>query len=213
MLMRRCSGLLLALGLFVACTSGSGTDAGLDASGETGADSSAPQCVPPYGGPVNGPVDAHCKTDGGDIIQPVDMNSCHPPADASSPDAGTKPQPEILSGLEGDDVDCKYHVKWTANPGLCRNGGVTFTVIVTNKTDGKPATGAKPYGTFVLPPSRPAKGMPTNSVETSPGTYNIGPVIFDEKGKWLVEFHFYGECEETLDDSPHSHVSFFFNVP
>jgi hypothetical protein len=159
-----------------------------------------------------GPVDAHCKADGGDIIEHVDPNSCHPPSDASAPDAGGHSHAEIMFNLEGDDVDCKYHVKWTSTP-VCRNGGVTFTVTLTYKEDGKPATGAKPYGVFVLPPSRPAKGMPMNSAETSPGVYNVGPVIFDDKGRWTMELHFYGECESTLHDSPHSHASFYIDVP
>ena len=55
-----------------------------------------------------------------------------------------------MYGTEGDDDDCKYHVKWTA-ASVAMNKDVTFTVVATTKADCKPVTlnftwtpGAKP---------------------------------------------------------------------
>ena len=49
--------------------------------------------------------------------------------------------------------------------------------------------------------------------ETSPGTYKIGPIVFDRPGGWVVRFHFFGSCDDYLDTSPHGHAAFFVTVP
>jgi len=214
--------LFLGLGMILACTSDdSKKDGGTDGN-PSDAPAEAKMCMMPYGGAVMGMADNHCiDTDGGMIVQPTDPMSCHPPADAGSNDAGGPMYGTTMLNAEGDDDDCKYHVKWTATP-LCNGGATTFTLTVTRKTDGKPATGANPYTETVLPPSHLAGGKPTTQ-EIMPGVYTIGPVIFDQStsgcsaaamGKcWYVRFHMFGDCEDTLDTSPHGHAAFFINVP
>lgn len=206
---RKCMSLLAGCGLIIACTNNDGkADAG-DGSAETSV-----ACMPPYGGPVMGAMDAHCKSDGGDMIQPTDPASCHPPPDAgmTMDDAGMDGMyGETMNGSEGDDDDCKYHLKWSSTD-VCRGGDVTFTLTVTRKADGMPATGANPYTETVLPPAHLAGGNPTTK-ETMPGVYTIGPVRFDQPGKWYVRFHLYGDCEDTLDTSPHGHAAFYVSVP
>jgi hypothetical protein len=208
--------LIAGFGLLIACTNNNGDSDAVDGGG----DATVPQCtMGPFGGAVSGAMDMHCMDDAGAIVQPTDQASCHPPADAAPPpddggmdDGGMKAlYGPTMFNSEGDDDDCKYHVKWSATP-VCRNGGVTFTITVTKKADGKPATGANPYTESVLLPAHVAAGSPTTN-ETMPGVYTIGPIIFDQPGKWFVRFHLYGDCDDTLDTSPHGHAAFFVNVP
>jgi hypothetical protein len=164
------------------------------------------------GGPVSGTHDDHCTDEAGAIVRVIDPASCHPEA-GPDPDAGTPPShDEIANGSEGDDDDCKYRIKWSVTP-VCRDGNVTFTVTLTKKADGKPATGAHPYAEIVLPPSHTAPNTMAMSTETQPGVYTIGPHKFDQAGKWYVRFHFYADCEDFPEDSPHGHGAFFVNVP
>ncbi len=115
-------------------------------------------------------------------------------------------------GYEADDDDCKYHVKWSATP-ICENAGVTFTVTVTTKTDGKPVTGAGTYIEAVLGDTHPAPDSNPTTKETTPGTYQIGPVRFDKPGQWTVRFHIHGECTDVAETSQHGHAGFFVDVP
>jgi hypothetical protein len=46
-----------------------------------------------------------------------------------------------------------------------------------------------------------------------PGTYSVGPVRFDQAGRWFVRFHFYETCSDAPEDSPHGHVAFWVDVP
>ncbi len=116
-----------------------------------------------------------------------------------------------LYGTSGDDDDCKYHVVWSSSA-LCENQGVTFTVKVTSKTDGSPVTGAGTLIEAVLGDTH-SSPMTGNTTEDPPGTYQIGPVIFDEPGMWTVRFHIHEECSDLSDESPHGHAAFFVNVP
>jgi hypothetical protein len=50
-------------------------------------------------------------------------------------------------------------------------------------------------------------------VEEPPGTYTIGPVVFDEAGDWTVRFHFNELCCDVVPDSPHGHAAFHIHVP
>ena len=177
-----------------------------------------------HGGPVAGPADTHCQ---GQPPQPTSEAACHPnqsPADAGTDQADggtdqadggaaiiTSDYGATLFGSEGDDDDCKYHVKWTAS--LIREGSnVTFTVTATHKTDGSPLTGANPIAEVFLSPTHPSPSVPTGT-ELSPGVYAIGPVDFDAPGKWTVRFHFYEDCVDQTPDSPHGHAAFYVNVP
>jgi len=188
----------------------------------------------PAGGPVAGAQDAHCAADGG-ISQSVSAASCHP-GDAGAPpdDAGDSGGGAADAGggieygdtefnSEGDDDDCKYHVKWTATS-IRQATDVTFTVTVTAKDAAsspmRPLPGEGSGGLFpvrlevFLNDTHPAPNSTQSAQETSTqGTYTVGPIRFDASGQWTVRFHFHESCEDTLDDSPHGHAAFFVQVP
>ena len=120
---------------------------------------------------------------------------------------------DTLSNGEGDDDDCKYHVKWSG-AAIRQGGDVAFTVTVTTKSDGKPAVGTPIRAEVYLNDTHPGPNTNQKSVETStPGTFTVGPVRFDASGKWTVRWHFHEECSDLLDDSPHGHIAFFVQVP
>ncbi|APR83021.1 Hypothetical protein A7982_08370 [Minicystis rosea] len=155
------------------------------------------------GGPVEGPADDHC----GSTVQVVDPSVCMA--------TGTAPEEEEHTtryNAEGDDDECKYHVAWTATD-IGQNEDVTFTVVVTAKADGKPVTGANTYAEAFLNATHPAPNTDATTTESPAGTYRIGPVRFDEAGQWTVRFHFFDECTEVEEATPHSHIAFFVSVP
>jgi hypothetical protein len=177
----------------------------------------AQTCAKP-GGPIMAAADMHCMDpEAGPIVQPTDPASCHP--DAAVPDAGamTCAYGDTLNNAEGDDDDCKYHVKWTSTP-ICVNNDVTFTVTATHKTDGTPLTGSNPVieafvGMMPCGSTHPAPNSNPSTKEGPPGTYSIGPIHFDVAGQWAVRFHFNEDCEDLLPTSPHGHAAFFVQVP
>jgi hypothetical protein len=189
------------------------------------------------------PADDHCTAGGMDIKQATDLASCTvtaaPAGDAAddagddSGDAAAAASPSdggptgdcdpsafgaSMYGTAGSDDDCKYDVRWTSTP-ICEGGnGVYFTVTATKRVDGTPLTGAAPYIESVQACSHPSPNPPppamTQAEEAPPGTYKIGPIVFDRPGGWVVRFHFYGtNCEDTVPTSPHGHAAFFVNVP
>ncbi len=201
----------------------------------------AGSCSSP-GGPVQGPPDDHCyASDGGAIVQPTTAAACY--ADAGPPgtgdDAGSGGDAggdggadagnigncgdptygPTMYGQHGGDDDCKYDVTWTSTP-VCRNQPVYFTLIVTRRTDGSPLTGANPRPDVVLdcqfPVPNGPDGKPTaraQSPEVAPGTYVLGPIVFDKPGKWTFRFHFREECLDLSPESPHGHAAFWVEVP
>src|SRR5581483_4333661 len=99
-------GLISACALASACSSGSSVS------------------CPSPGGLVAGAKDSHCAK-----AQPTSPVSCHPQEDGGTSDGGMEPADggamdnsygPTLYNAEGDDDDCKYHVKWTAST-ICRN--------------------------------------------------------------------------------------------
>ena len=175
--------------------------------------------------------DSHCT---GVAPQPVSAASCHPPAsdagvgadDGGTDDAGGGGAPEFgdtMYNTEGDDDDCKYHVKYAVKPAT--DGNVTFTITVTKLAAPGPATGAVVdayHGVsvqaflasnefHVAPNTNPM----TAATETQAGSgiYTITPVKLDQSGRWVVRFHFFETCEDTFPDSPHGHAAFFVDVP
>jgi hypothetical protein len=125
-----------------------------------------------------------------------------------------------LYGSSGTDDDCKYSVSYTASP-ICENDGTYFVVKAgLLATSGAPLTGACTFAEVCLSDTHPGPAAdyrpPTGSqrvVEGPPGTYTIGPVVFDAPGKWTVRFHFNEQCCDVADDSPHGHAAFFVDVP
>lgn len=155
------------------------------------------------GGPVEGPADTHCGT----TVQATDQAVCSM--------TGTAPEEEesaVLYGTEGDDDDCKYHVKWSSTD-VFEDKDITFTVTVTTKSDGKPATGAMPVIEAYLNETHPAPNTDSMSAEESGGTYTIGPIQFDAPGRWTVRYHFFHECTDVSEESPHGHAAFYVDVP
>ncbi len=124
-------------------------------------------------------------------------------------------------GAEADDDDCKYHVAWQST-GAALNEDVYYQVDVTTKSDGKPAshlvvTEHPVYAEVLVDTGDPLTSHAVdNSGQTSqetstPGRYLVGPIHFDQPGRWTVRFHLYGDCDDG-DTSPHGHVAFFMDA-
>ena len=83
--------------------------------------------------------------------------------------------------------------------------------------DATPLAGAMPYIESVQACAHPSPNAPLPAVnsteETSPGTYKIGPIVFDRPGGWVVRFHFFASCADFLETSLHGHAAFFVTVP
>ena len=122
---------------------------------------------------------------------------------------------DIAYGVEADDDDCKYHVKWSITP-FARGQTATFTVSATHLSDGSPVIGAAPRAELFLPCELthppPALDFDAKTTETAPGTYTIGPVAFDAEGHWAVRFHFDEQCDDA-PASPHGHAAFYLGAP
>lgn len=167
---------------------------------------------------VVGAADTHCA---GKPIVVASQAACHPAEtdagherDAGEADAGAPPAAEYgatLFGSEGDDDECKYHVKWTSTA-VTKGADVTFAIVATNRKDSSPVAAATPYAEIFLTETHPGPNTAVKTTETSPGNYTIGPVRFDAAGKWTVRFHFAADCADG-EESPHGHVAFFVNVP
>jgi hypothetical protein len=155
--------------------------------------------------------DSHCVlADGGVKRQAVGV--CEPESSASA-DAGAPDYGATMQGTEGDDDDCKYHVKFTVPP-ICATEGVTFRLTLTRRTDGTPVDGADPQieattADFASVAESPGTSTP---VAGSPGVYDIGPVKFGSAGKWIVRFHLFDTCADS-ETSPHGHAAFFVDIP
>jgi hypothetical protein len=188
-----------------------------DASGTSGTEDAA-SCPAP-GGAVSGPVDQHCTLDGSAIVRMVNEAACHPAADAmtSAAEADAAPadnQAEPAAPMfnaEGDDDDCKYHLRWSLTP-VCQNGDVFFTLAITQKSDGAPLTGADIDLDVTLNDTHPAPNTGSSATEGPAGTYRIGPLRFDAPGEWVVRFHLNELCADLLE-SPHAHAGFYVSVP
>lgn len=167
------------------------------------------------GGPVAGPADAHC----GATVQTVSQSACSDPGTGGSAAGGggaggmmMEEMADVMYNAEGDDDDCKYHMKWSSTA-VAQNQDVTFTLTLTTKSDGKPATGAAPDIEAFLDDTHPAPNSDQKPTEGDSGTYTIGPMRFDAAGKWTVRFHVYDTCSDFNEESPHSHGAFFLQVP
>jgi hypothetical protein len=218
----------VALLALIACSSGS--------SGNGGGNDAAATCAMP-GGAVSGPQDTHCIVNGMRVAQPTSMASCYVDAAAGGDDGGGGGNDGGAAGDDGGavdagdigncgdpefgatmfnqsaaDDDCKYDVTWTSTP-ICENSPVTFTVTAKNRTDNSPLTGAAASWDAGLNCAHTSPSIPSGGTETSPGTYTVGPIVFDKPGKWVVRFHFYENCFDIVETSPHGHAAFWIQVP
>jgi hypothetical protein len=210
-----------AVALFIACSS---SDSPPSVSGDGG-------LVPLGGGDagplvfdtsaaVTGPQDSHC----GSTVQTTSQADCHPEGGGGgivTPGGGYG---ATMYDSSGSDDLCKYDVSWTSTT-ITENKNVYFQIKATNRTDQSPVTGAAPFAEiFRLVDGNPGPSSNGNQAptETSPGTYVIGPVEFDEpsdggtpatQGYWTIRFHLFETCADVLPDSPHGHAAFYLNVP
>ncbi len=150
-----------------------------------------------------GAVDAHCTS-------AQSIGSCTPPDDVTVPDTASDYGPTLFNAA-GDDDDCKYHVVWTSTP-IHKNEQLTFTVTVTNKTDGSPTIGAAPFLEAFIGDHCPPGGTQTPT-GTSAGSYTISGLVLDQSGVWTVRFHLFESCVDWGAASPHGHAAFFVKVP
>ncbi|MDB4934296.1 MAG: hypothetical protein JWP87_1268 [Labilithrix sp.] len=193
--------------LVVACSS-SKTDSTTTPSTSTAAAVAGPQNTRCNGKPVVVASAAKCHDESA-----ADAGHTHDEPDAAEADAGAPAGDEYgetIYNSEGDDDECKYHVKWESTP-VAVNTDVTFSIVATNRNDSSPVAAAEPYAEIFLDETHPAPNTPSKTTETSPGHYTIGPVRFDAPGKWNVRFHFHADCVDG-EDSPHGHIAFFVNV-
>ncbi|HVU01685.1 MAG TPA: FixH family protein, partial [Polyangiaceae bacterium] len=114
-----------------------------------------------------------------------------------------------LYGTEGDDDDCKYHVKIEV-PALCEGKQAVIKLTLTSKSTNKGVTGAAPELETTLDGA--AGPIADESTEKGDGVYEV-PALFDKPGRWVGKFHFFETCSDTPEDSPHGHAGFFFQVP
>jgi hypothetical protein len=178
-------------------------------------DRGAPVCVG-GGGPVAGEADSHCVADDGtSIVQRI--GACTTAAVGGQEDREEgDPEEElgVFYGREANDDDCKYRVSFTSSSCIVQNQPVTFNVTLRRNEDGSVATGAMPSTVEAymedghISPSNTFSGP-----ERTPGTYAIGPVVFDRPGRWVVRFHFFETCSDIPEDSPHGHTAFYLDVP
>jgi len=167
----------------------------------------------PAGGAVSGLADAHCAG-----VTPIVVNaaSCHPAVVPTDPPPAEDDAP-VLYNAEGDDDDCKYHVKFTSTS-VRLNEAATFDVTATLlASPGTPATGANITIESYLSDNlfHVLSSLPPNAAESPAGSghYKVTPVKFDASGRWVLRFHLHEDCSDLTDDSPHGHVAFYIDVP
>lgn len=173
-------------------------------------------------GAVAGAADDHCvAADGTDIVQAIGICATGVEEEAAGEgEEGEDHEHEeeehpIRTGRESDDDDCKYHVRFE-NTCVAVNEPVTFTLTLTRKFDGMPGAGTVPSNPEIFLADDVTHISPSNDISASEGpagTYEIGPVIFDQPGRWVVRFHYFDTCSDVPEDSPHGHVAFYIDVP
>ena len=208
--------LVAASTIALACSTSTGSTSG-GSSGIVGTQSTAAA--------VAGPADTHCA---GKPVVVVDPAACsasetdagHAHDDDAGDDGGARDHDAgggadeygaTLFGSEGEDDECKYHVKWTSTAVL-KDTDVTFAIAATKRKDSSAVAAAKPYAEIFLNDTTPGPNTAVKTTETSPGNYTIGPVRFSQSGAWTVRFHFAADCADG-ETSPHGHAAFFVNVP
>jgi hypothetical protein len=142
----------------------------------------------------------------------------HEHADGGT-DSGTSPDPDesyaIHYGNEAADDDCKYDASFSTT---CLEVGknVTVSLVLRQRGTGNPGNGGHPDSPEIFLADKPSHISPSNSikaVEGPLGTYQIGPVVFDQPGRWVIRFHYFETCSDIPADSPHGHVAFYVDVP
>ena len=121
----------------------------------------------------------------------------------------------IHYGSKAADDDCKYDVSFSTT---CLEVGknVTLGLTLRQRATGNPGNGGHPDSPEIFLADKPSHISPSNSIKATEGplgTYQIGPIVFDEPGRWVVRFHYFESCSDIPEDSPHGHVAFYVDVP
>lgn len=159
------------------------------------------------GGVVAGDPDTHC----GETVQTIDPATCYALSEAAAEGDSADEYGATLYNSDGQDDECKYHVTFTSST-VERNKDVTFTVSAWELDGGDSVAGAAIRAEIFLNDTHPAPNTDVKTVESPAGTYTIGPVQFDQKGRWTVRFHLFEDCADGAA-SPHGHVAFYVDVP
>lgn len=169
------------------------------------------------GGPVVGTNEAHCENADGTPIEQA-IGTCSTGADAAMGEEHEheeEEEHEPFFGRESVDDNCKYRVSFQ-NTCVAVDRPVTFTLSLTRLFDGMPGAGAEPSFPEVFLADDLTHISPSNDIraeETSPGVYEVGPIVFDRTGRWVIRFHYFDTCSALPVDSPHSHAAFYIDVP
>jgi hypothetical protein len=178
-------------------------------------------CAAP-GGPATGPADtAHCMQSGARFVQETSAEACnaapHEHAEGEEheeEDAGAAASEygEPFFGTQVADDQCKYDVALSTTP-VCVNDAVTLRAVLKSRADATPVTGANARIDVFLSETHVAPNAGRSTTEDPPGTYTISPVRFDASGRWTVRWHFFENCGDEPEESPHGHVAFYVDVP
>jgi hypothetical protein len=179
-----------------------------------------PTACPASGGFTPACGAGHCTDSSGKpIVQATTYDTCHPDRlptmGVGHPVNAMKGKfLPTLHGNEGDDDQCKYHVK-VAVDNTAENQDVNFTLNATNLGDGSPVKDNDPTPAVdvFLTAMHLAPKTDVKSMMTSPGTFKVGPVRFDQCGEWTARFHFFNHCGNDFTDSPYASIAFYVNVP
>lgn len=204
----------------VAGTAGSPSAASAGSSGAGASCSPEPAGCPASAGLTQPCGAGHCTgNDGARIVQATTYDTCHPDR---LPDMGVTHPPNplkgqfapTLHGSEGDDDQCKYHVKLQVDS-VAQDRDVSFTLDVTKLSDGSPVKDDAPEPSIEAfsSSSRMASTTDVKSTMIAPGKFTVGPVRFDECGRWTVRFHLFPHCGNDFADSPYGSIAFFLDVP
>ena len=205
---------LLATSMSLALACSSSSSDGPSAPGAGGAAASA--CLD-GSGPVPGDADLHCTdTDGKPIVQETSAAACMDSgaggAGAGGAPAEEEETPATLFNDEGEDDDCKYHVSFSSTC-IEKNKDVTLTLHANLRSDDSALVGADAQVEIYLSDTHLAPNTHPKTTMVSDGVYSIGPVRFDQSGRWTVRFHLFETCLDARPDSPHGHVAFYVDVP
>jgi len=185
-------------------------------------DSSGKDIVQPIG-QCNGNGSGTGGTDGGggagsDGAVGTAGNDGHDHEAGESAGAGNGDAEETYTihyGSEAADDDCKYDTSFSTT---CLEVGknVTVSLNLRQRATGNPGNGGHPDSPEIYLADKPSHISPSNAikaVESPLGTYQIGPIVFDEPGRWVIRFHYFETCSDLPADSPHGHVAYYVDVP
>jgi hypothetical protein len=157
----------------------------------------------------------HCVANGTRVVQETSAAACNSGEESEEPQEVTPEESEYgepFFGTQSADDQCKYDVTFSSTP-VCENDGVTLTAVLKSRADNTPVTGAAARIDVFSSETHVAPNAGRRTTENPPGTYTIAPVRFDASGRWTVRWHFFENCGDEPEESPHGHVAFYVDVP